>query len=642
MSAGDLANVDLYQDVAGQPGIKYMLTGWAGAGSSYSGLLVGGATHSLFAIDFLNSSQAVIGGATLDLQPAGLGNPNGNPFGYAQYSVSAVAPAGTAFVRSRSSMINGFNNSPGDQAFVVDSFDLAPIQTSSAIASGTWTAASGVWNTPNSPNNGNGGFEYDVTIGNPFTVTIPAATNIDIDGLTLGGNSPGGTIVSNGSLTVHAATNWTTGTLAGSGTVNLIGPTTISGNGVKTISGAVINSGTMTWQGGQVGFIPAGAAQPQLINWGTIQLQGDGAFLSFGGGQPSFVNQAGGTLRQLSGPGISTIDVATTNHGQIQVDSSTMSFTRGLTIDNGGNIQLSNGTLSSSQTVAVNSGGQLSGNGTVTGNVAVGTDAGPQQATFSPGVSAGGAFAVNGNYHQGANGVFLEKINGRAAGQFAVTNVSGTAQVGGTLRVDITNLNATGLYPYAPITILTSSGLDGTSFPKVETIGNHLVKFVPSYPNGPGAGAGDHSGGASSTGLVSGYLGYAGDVSGDGVLSTLDITAFAEFLVNPVSFVGDFISGIPSLADVDGWDPGNPTAPCGNSVLDFDDVPFFATLLSNEGVPVSAASVYAAIDAQRNVPEPSSAVLMLCAGGVLLAYYASQRIRENRRFVAFRKIGEIA
>ena len=627
LATGDLANVDLYQDVSGQPGVKYKLTGWAGAESSYSGLVVGGETHSLFAIDFLNASQTVIGGATLDLQAAGLGNPNGNPFAYAQYSVSAVAPAGTTFVRSRSSMIGGYNNSPGGQAFVVDSFDLESIQISTAIASGSWTAAAGVWNTPNFPNNGNGGSNYDVAITNPFTVTIPAATNINIEGLTLGGATPGGAIVSNGSLTVHAATNWTTGTLAGTGTINLAGTTTISGNGAKTVSGTVINSGTMTWQGGQVGFVPVAGVPLQLQNSGTIQLQGDGAFLAFTSGQPAFVNQAGGTLRQLSGPGISSIDIATTNQGTIDVQAGgSLSFTRGLTINNGGQVTLHNGTLSSAN-VNVASGGHFTGSGTVTGNVLVGTDNGPQQATFSPGFSTGHV-DVNGSYQQGTNGALLIDVTGSPANASSDTmTVTGNVDPGGTLTIDATNFAPSGPFTRPLIQIISATSVTaGKEFDQVQTTGNKHVVFIPTYI-GQGAGAGA-SGGSGSTvcapGMcVSGFL--RGDMDENNVLTTADVPEFALALSNPNAYHTKYGIFGNSLGDVDGW-ASDQFAP--NGKLDFDDIDDFAALIA-AGTPMgsgaSVASIRAEILRDLGVPEPTSAFLLVC-GGCVLALCGSRRL----------------
>ena len=110
----------LYQDVAATPGLTYTLSGWAGAEANYL------AGSSVFAIDFLNGANAVIGGSALDLVAAGLFVPNGQPFNYKQYSLSATAPAGTVSVRARVSMIDGINNPlGGGQAFVIDDFVLA-------------------------------------------------------------------------------------------------------------------------------------------------------------------------------------------------------------------------------------------------------------------------------------------------------------------------------------------------------------------------------------------------------------------------------------------------------------------------------------------------------------------------------------
>jgi hypothetical protein len=123
-------SVDLYQDNPGTAGMKYTLTGWFGAGAGYEGLVPGNGVQSQLAIDFLNSGGTKIGGNTLDLQPGLVANqvfnvPGGTPFGYAEYMVMATAPAGTATVRARGSMINAFGNpAGGDQAFVTDYWTL--------------------------------------------------------------------------------------------------------------------------------------------------------------------------------------------------------------------------------------------------------------------------------------------------------------------------------------------------------------------------------------------------------------------------------------------------------------------------------------------------------------------------------------
>lgn len=120
-AANGPVTTNLYQDVAGSAGTVYTLSGWAGAEAGYVGLsdpTVG----SLFALDFFDSSSALLGSATQSLVP-GLGVVNGNPLNYAQFSVTGTAPAGTATVRARATMKDAYSG-VGSQAFVVDAFSL--------------------------------------------------------------------------------------------------------------------------------------------------------------------------------------------------------------------------------------------------------------------------------------------------------------------------------------------------------------------------------------------------------------------------------------------------------------------------------------------------------------------------------------
>ncbi|MBA3482549.1 MAG: PEP-CTERM sorting domain-containing protein [Pirellulales bacterium] len=111
------ATVNMVQDNPAVAGLIYTLTGWAGAEANYL------SAGSQFAVEFLNGGGAVIGGNVNPL--ATLLVPNGQAFNYKQYSVSALAPVGTALVRARASMIGGQGNpAGGGQAFVVDDFTL--------------------------------------------------------------------------------------------------------------------------------------------------------------------------------------------------------------------------------------------------------------------------------------------------------------------------------------------------------------------------------------------------------------------------------------------------------------------------------------------------------------------------------------
>ena len=122
----------LYQDNPATPGLKYILTGWAGAEANF---LAAGAE---IALEFLDGGGGVIplSGQTVNLLPT-LFVDNGEPFDYKQYMAMAIAPAGAAEVRSRVSMIGGTNNPlGGGQAFVVDDFRLTAIPEPASVALG--------------------------------------------------------------------------------------------------------------------------------------------------------------------------------------------------------------------------------------------------------------------------------------------------------------------------------------------------------------------------------------------------------------------------------------------------------------------------------------------------------------------------
>jgi hypothetical protein len=119
----------LYQDVPGTPGLKYTLTGWAGAEANYLG-------RSVFAIDFLDGASNPISSEELDIT-ASLFVDNGEAFDYKQYMVMGIAPPGTAFVRARVSMLDAMANpAGGGQAYVVDDFTLTAVPEPASILLG--------------------------------------------------------------------------------------------------------------------------------------------------------------------------------------------------------------------------------------------------------------------------------------------------------------------------------------------------------------------------------------------------------------------------------------------------------------------------------------------------------------------------
>jgi len=125
---GDKISASISQDNPATPGFPYKMTGWAGAGASYIGL-TDPTVSTEFHLQFLNSSNAVIADNALNLVVNGqhvLGSPDGNPFGYFNYTLTGTAPAGTTAVRVLADMANAYGNpAGGDQAFVVDAFTLS-------------------------------------------------------------------------------------------------------------------------------------------------------------------------------------------------------------------------------------------------------------------------------------------------------------------------------------------------------------------------------------------------------------------------------------------------------------------------------------------------------------------------------------
>lgn len=134
----------LYQDVLATPGTTYTLTGWAGAEAN---ALMAGA---VFALEFRTGAGVILQSVELNLLPTLFVN-NGMPFNYKKYTLSGAAPAGTAIVRVRASMLGGTSNpNGGGQAFVVDDFMLvgpcpADLNQNGAVEGGDLAILLGNW-----------------------------------------------------------------------------------------------------------------------------------------------------------------------------------------------------------------------------------------------------------------------------------------------------------------------------------------------------------------------------------------------------------------------------------------------------------------------------------------------------------------
>ena len=146
-AANNLATAHLYQDVAGTPGMKYILTGWSRFEMFYAGgfnlvpsidpvtgefVLSPSPTKSVFALDFLGAGDALISSVEWDLHDDG-GQINNNQ--WVQHMVMATAPDGTVEVRARSSAIDMIGTF-GSQSAFADDFTLVCVPEPSSMALG--------------------------------------------------------------------------------------------------------------------------------------------------------------------------------------------------------------------------------------------------------------------------------------------------------------------------------------------------------------------------------------------------------------------------------------------------------------------------------------------------------------------------
>jgi hypothetical protein len=267
-------------------------------------------------------------------------------------------------------------------------------------------------------------------------------------------------------------------------------------------------------------------------------------------------------------------------------DGYILSATNTVTVGDQGIVELGTtgvpGGLVMSAAVDVESGGLLAGNGSIFGNLNVGTDAGPQSAVLSPGFSIG-QIGVTGNLVLGAKGKTQIELAGTGSGQGDTINVTGTAQLGGTLQIDATNL--TGTNAGDTFEIIAAGGLSG-AFANVETVGNDALYFHPLY-NLAGGG-------------VAVMQLYRGDMNGDTLINSIDHDLFVYGLMN-TSISRFFAQCNCDILPQEGGDFS------GNGRLDFDDIPGFQDQLPPDALREAFERYFS------NVPEPSAAVLVVCA-----------------------------
>jgi hypothetical protein len=122
---GNLAQADLTQSVAGTPGVKYVLSAWSRFEANWPEDV-----GTILAIDWLAGDSSLISSETLELRDAGQ-TTDGE---WRESMVMGVAPAGTAFVQARASMVDGHAAPANPQSAFMDDFTLSAIPEPATVA----------------------------------------------------------------------------------------------------------------------------------------------------------------------------------------------------------------------------------------------------------------------------------------------------------------------------------------------------------------------------------------------------------------------------------------------------------------------------------------------------------------------------
>jgi hypothetical protein len=209
-------------------------------------------------------------------------------------------------------------------------------------------------------------------------------------------------------------------------TLNLAGPTALSGALGASGDVAIGNSGTLTTGAAMLGS----GSGAQLTNTGTLIVAAGASRTSFDG-------------------------IGFTNHGHVALNSGTLRLDAASTYQQkAGSTQLAGGALTSTPVIQI-AAGALSGYGTITGPV---TNAG----TVDPSTT-GGVLKISGAYDQTGTGKLLSDIAGTTAGSaFGQLDVTGAATLAGTIDA---------------VTTGGFSPTSGESFP-VLLYGSHTAQFA--------------------------------------------------------------------------------------------------------------------------------------------------------------------
>lgn len=272
----------------------------------------------------------------------------------------------------------------------------------------------------------------------------------------------GGTINNSSVLTIAGSgSDWEAGVLSGLGQL-VIAPaaflTATTGSNHDFPQTVITNQGQFIWNGG--GSLRSG-------NGGAFINAAGATFTDASSGAPAKItNTSGGTFTftnfgtYLKTGGTETkIEIPFINQGSIIANAGNLHFDATFTQTSGNMVLAAGATAQFDQGLNL-AGGSLFGSGTIAGSVTVPANS---PATFiSPG-SILGQLVVQGNLNLISTSQLLFDIGGTAQGtSYDSLNVTGTANVAGTLTLNLVNGARSTILPTNTFTLINAASLTGT------------------------------------------------------------------------------------------------------------------------------------------------------------------------------------
>ncbi len=401
------------------------------AGSSLENATLGDATNAGGLVGF-RGTLTIAGSADISIVDAN------------RYFGGTLYNSGTTTLRAA-----GFGgdiiNTAGSTALFVDNLTAGGVRSESGSVQIEGLSGNTVVvdNYSNLHTDGNG----SITVTSNMTVDSAASMSINNDGYRVDIN---GVLQNNGSITVRqqyneyyyirdGGINWN---LNNSGYVSLQGK--MYGSITNTSTGRIIMNGRNmglidNTAGGQLDIdyllnegqvnTTAISVNANVYNYGSIAV--NGSYTQDGGALDNY-SQFSADSMLINGGFVGA-------RGTIQTDTGflrgTFQVVNDVVVQNTARIQI-NGDLSATN-VVLNTGAALSGKGNITANL---SNSGQVEPGEWPG--ALGTLTINGDYTQNADGVLLIEIGGLLDGQYDVLDIAGTASLGGTLDVSLSDSGA--------------------------------------------------------------------------------------------------------------------------------------------------------------------------------------------------------